>query len=162
MTSEVNADAVVLVGGKGTRLRPLTLSAPKPMLPTAGTPFLSHLFSRIREAGMTHVVLGTSYRAEVFEEYFGDGSAHGLELESIAELDLDAPGQVEHWPEERRATTLGVLLIRMVSETAHHSGHADIVREMIDGRGGSDHDMADEATWEQYLAKVQAAADTFR
>ena len=85
MTSEVEVDAVVLVGGKGTRLRPLTLSAPKPMLPTAGTPYLSHLFSRIREAGIRHVVLGTSYRAEVFEEYFGDGKSIGLDLEYVVE-----------------------------------------------------------------------------
>ncbi|MEP7019603.1 MAG: sugar phosphate nucleotidyltransferase, partial [Pseudonocardiales bacterium] len=55
-------DAVILVGGMGTRLRPLTLSAPKPMLPTAGVPFLAHLIGRIREAGVTHIVLGTSYR----------------------------------------------------------------------------------------------------
>ena len=61
-------DAVILVGGMGTRLRPLTLSAPKPMLPTAGVPFLDHLMARIRDAGITHVVLGTSYRAEVFED----------------------------------------------------------------------------------------------
>ncbi len=56
--SDEPVDAVVLVGGKGTRLRPLTLSAPKPMLPTAGVPFLEHLLSRIREAGIEHVVLG--------------------------------------------------------------------------------------------------------
>ncbi|HEY7816248.1 MAG TPA: NDP-sugar synthase [Nakamurella sp.] len=78
-------DAVVLVGGKGTRLRPLTLSAAKPMLPTAGVPYLEHLLSRIREAGMRHVVLGTSYRAETFEEYFGDGSDFGLDIEYVVE-----------------------------------------------------------------------------
>ncbi|KZB82324.1 sugar phosphate nucleotidyltransferase, partial [Amycolatopsis regifaucium] len=104
MTSEVKADAVVLVGGKGTRLRPLTLSAPKPMLPTAGTPYLSHLFSRIREAGMTHVVLGTSYRAEVFEEYFGDGSEHGLELEYVVEEEpLDTAGAIRNVYDRLRA-----------------------------------------------------------
>jgi mannose-1-phosphate guanylyltransferase len=78
-------DAVVLVGGLGTRLRPLTLSAPKPMLPTAGVPFLSHLLARIRAAGVEHVILGTSYRAEVFEEHFGDGSPLGLEIEYVVE-----------------------------------------------------------------------------
>ena len=52
--------------GQGTRLRPLTLSAPKPMLPTAGVPFLTHLLSRIGAAGIEHVVLGTSYQAEMF------------------------------------------------------------------------------------------------
>jgi mannose-1-phosphate guanylyltransferase len=78
-------DAVILVGGLGTRLRPLTLSAPKPMLPTAGVPFLTHLVCRIRDAGITHIVLGTSYRAEVFESYFGDGSGFGVELEYVVE-----------------------------------------------------------------------------
>jgi hypothetical protein len=79
----------------------------------------------------------------------------------IAELDLDAPGSVAHWPEDRRKTTLGVLLIRMVAETAQHAGHADIIRELIDGKGGSDQDDFDEVTWREYLAQVQAAADTF-
>ncbi|MGJ4071093.1 sugar phosphate nucleotidyltransferase [Corynebacterium macclintockiae] len=78
-------DAVILVGGKGTRLRPLTNSIPKPMLPVAGAPFLEHLLSRIKEAGMTHVVLGTSFKAEVFEEHFGDGSHLGLEIEYVVE-----------------------------------------------------------------------------
>ena len=80
-----DVDAVILVGGMGTRLRPLTLSAPKPMLPTAGVPFLLHMLSRVREAGITHVVLGTSYRADVFESYFGDGSRFGLDLEYVTE-----------------------------------------------------------------------------
>lgn len=79
------ADAVVLVGGQGTRLRPLTLSAAKPMLPTAGVPFLAHLLSRIGAAGMRHVILGTSYRAETFEEYFGTGEAFGLDLDYAVE-----------------------------------------------------------------------------
>lgn len=78
-------DAVILVGGQGTRLRPLTLSAPKPMLPTAGLPFLTHLLSRIAAAGIRHVVMGTSYKAEVFEAEFGDGSELGLEIDYVTE-----------------------------------------------------------------------------
>jgi hypothetical protein len=86
--------------------------------------------------------------------------AHGDQ--TIAELDLSAPGRVPHWPEERRDTTLGVLLIRMVVETAQHGGHADIIREMIDGRAGPDqYEYLDEAGWRTYVAKIQAAADTF-
>ncbi|MEU5842841.1 NDP-sugar synthase [Rhodococcus sp. NPDC047139] len=89
MTSDSapHTDAVILVGGQGTRLRPLTLSAPKPMLPTAGVPFLTHLLARIREAGIKHVVLGTSFKAEVFEEYFADGSDFGLEIEYVTETE---------------------------------------------------------------------------
>ncbi|WP_080796223.1 sugar phosphate nucleotidyltransferase [Corynebacterium pacaense] len=78
-------DAVILVGGKGTRLRPLTINTPKPMLPTAGHPFLSHLLARIAAAGIKHVVLGTSFKAEVFREYFGDGSDLGLDIEYVVE-----------------------------------------------------------------------------
>lgn len=80
-----DVEAVVLVGGKGTRLRPLTLSAPKPMLPTAGVPFLAHLLSRIRAAGVRRAVLGTSYLAETFVEHFGDGADLGLELVYVTE-----------------------------------------------------------------------------
>jgi mannose-1-phosphate guanylyltransferase len=80
-----NIDAVVLVGGRGTRLRPLTLSAPKPMLPTAGVPFLTHLFSRIKQAGIEHIVLGTAYQAEVFEKHFGDGAEWGLDIDYVVE-----------------------------------------------------------------------------
>jgi hypothetical protein len=79
----------------------------------------------------------------------------------IVVLGLEAPGSVAHWPEGRRDTTLGVLLIRMVAETAQHAGHADIIRELIDGKGGPDQDAFDEATWREYLAQVQAAASTF-
>ncbi|MDT5017252.1 MAG: mannose-phosphate guanylyltransferase, partial [Mycobacterium sp.] len=67
------------------RLRPLTLSAPKPMLPTAGLPFLTHLLSRIADAGIEHVVLGTSYKAAIFESEFGDGSKLGLQIEYVVE-----------------------------------------------------------------------------
>ena len=80
----------------------------------------------------------------------------------IAALSLDAPGAVAHWPEDRRNTTLGVLLIRMIAETAQHAGHGDIVRELIDGKGGPDQHTIDEAAWRDYLAQVQAAADAFR
>ena len=82
---------------------------------------------------------------------------------SIAALPLDAPAEVEWWPPERRRTTLGHLLARVVAETAQHAGHADIVRELIDGRGGRDHDeFGDAAHWSAYVARIQAAADAFR
>ena len=80
-------DAVVLVGGKGTRLRPLTCTTPKPMLPTAGVPFLTHLLARARDAGVDHAILSTAYRPEVFEEHFGDGSGLGLKITYVTEAE---------------------------------------------------------------------------
>ena len=80
----------------------------------------------------------------------------------IADLDLEAPATVAHWPQGRRDTTLGVLLIRMVAETAQHAGHADIIRELIDGKAGAaDDETLDEASWRDYVARIQAAADSF-
>ncbi|MFD7102193.1 MULTISPECIES: mannose-1-phosphate guanylyltransferase [Streptomyces] len=80
-------EAVLLVGGKGTRLRPLTVNTPKPMVPAAGVPFLAHQLARLKSAGVDHVVLATSYLAEVFEPYFGDGSALGLRLTYVTEAE---------------------------------------------------------------------------
>jgi mannose-1-phosphate guanylyltransferase len=78
-------EAILLVGGYGTRLRPLTLSAPKHLLPTAGAPFLAHQLARAASCGVNRVVLATSYRAEMFREQFGDGSGLGLEIVYVHE-----------------------------------------------------------------------------
>ncbi|MFE7585253.1 sugar phosphate nucleotidyltransferase [Streptomyces gardneri] len=78
-------EAILLVGGKGTRLRPLTVNTPKPMVPAAGVPFLTHQLARARAAGVEHIVLATSYLAEVFEPHFGDGSDLGLSIEYVTE-----------------------------------------------------------------------------
>lgn len=80
-------EAVVLVGGQGTRLRPLTIRTPKPMLPVAGVPFLTHQLARARAAGVEHVVLATSYKAEVFVAHFGDGASLGLRIDYVTETE---------------------------------------------------------------------------
>jgi mannose-1-phosphate guanylyltransferase len=78
-------EAILLVGGQGTRLRPLTHTTPKQMLPVAGAPLLTHQIVKLRDAGVDHVVLATSYRAEVFSDHFGDGSALGVTLTYVRE-----------------------------------------------------------------------------
>jgi mannose-1-phosphate guanylyltransferase len=80
-------EAVVLVGGQGTRLQPLTLSTPKPMLPFAGAPFLTHQIARLRAVGVEHVVMATSYRSEVFHEHFGSGKELGLRIDYVTETE---------------------------------------------------------------------------
>lgn len=78
-------EAIVLVGGQGTRLRPLTISTPKPLLRAAGVPFLAHQLTRAAASGVARAVLATSYRADMFEAGLGDGSAFGLELDYVME-----------------------------------------------------------------------------
>lgn len=90
-------EAVLLVGGQGTRLRPLTVTTPKPMLPVAGIPCTEHQIARAREAGVTRVILGTSYKPEVFEHYFGDGSRFGVDLVYVTEeVPLGTGGAIRH------------------------------------------------------------------
>ena len=74
-------ESILLVGGQGTRLRPLTFTTPKPMLEVGGYPVTAHQIARAREAGVTRVILGTAYRAEVFGGAFGDGSELGVRLD---------------------------------------------------------------------------------
>ena len=79
-------DAILLVGGKGTRLRPLTVNTPKPMLPVAGVPFTAHQMAQARAAGVTRVVLATAYKPDVFADWLGDGSRQGLEVEYVTDV----------------------------------------------------------------------------
>ena len=98
-------EAIVLVGGQGTRLRPLTLSAPKPLLPTAGVPFLAHLLARAAADGVTHVVLATCYKAEMFAASLGDGSAYRLSIDYVIEdVPLDTAGGIRNAAASLRAT----------------------------------------------------------
>ena len=95
----------MLVGGKGTRLRPLTLSAPKPLLPTAGVPFLAHQLARSAECGITHVVLATSYRADMFTDAFGTGEQFGLSIDYVYESEpLGTGGGIRNAAELLRGT----------------------------------------------------------
>jgi hypothetical protein len=82
---------------------------------------------------------------------------------TIEALDLDAVGQVPWWPEDRRQVTLHRILVHMTTETHRHAGHADIVRELIDGAVGlrsQADNMApgDQAWWTDYRAQVEQAA----
>jgi len=78
-------DAVIIAGGLGTRLGPLTARHPKHLLPVAGLPFLAHQIAKLARAGVGRVVIATSYRAEEFEPVLGSGAEFGLELVYVAE-----------------------------------------------------------------------------
>jgi mannose-1-phosphate guanylyltransferase len=74
------AVGILLVGGFGTRLKPLTNESPKPMLPVAGLPVTEHQILAAKKAGIHTLVLATSYLAEVFTPYFGDGSQWDMKI----------------------------------------------------------------------------------
>ena len=89
-------EAVLLVGGQGTRLRPLTVHTPKPMLPVAGVPFTVHQITRARDAGVTRIVLATSYKAEVFRAFIEDADL-GIEVVIATEDEpLGTGGAIRH------------------------------------------------------------------
>jgi mannose-1-phosphate guanylyltransferase len=79
------AIGILLVGGFGTRLKPLTNQTPKPMLPVGGLPVTEHQLLAAKKAGITKVILATSYLSEVFIPYFGDGSKWGMQLKYAVE-----------------------------------------------------------------------------
>jgi len=95
-------------------------------------------------------------------ELYRQAGAHADRV--IEELDLDAPGHVDWWADRDADTTLGFLLVRMVAETAHHAGHADIVREFIDGAAGTPADPLgdDPDFWRAFHDKITAAAEPFK
>ena len=85
---------------------------------------------------------------------------------TIEALDLDATGHVPWWPPEHHEVTLHRILVHMIAETHRHAGHADIVRETIDGAAGLRSDNAnmptqDPAWWAQYRVKLERVAQGF-
>jgi len=80
-------EAIIVAGGLGTRMRPLTVNHPKHLLPVAGVPFLAHQIGKLAACGVDRVLLATSYRAEAFEPVFGDGSGWGVRLEYVTETE---------------------------------------------------------------------------
>jgi mannose-1-phosphate guanylyltransferase len=113
------------------------------MLPAAGVPFTAHQLARARDAGVDHVILATSYRAEVFEEYFGDGSAFGLDLEYVMEGDpLGTGGGIRNVADRLRGGPDDPVLIfngdvlsglDLTALLAHHqSSHAEVTLYLVE------------------------------
>jgi mannose-1-phosphate guanylyltransferase len=88
--------AVILAGGLGTRLRPLTYKKPKPMLPLGGKPMLEHLIKWIKKNNVKEIVLCTSYLHKTIENYFGNGKKFGVSIEyAISKKPLATAGQLK-------------------------------------------------------------------
>lgn len=88
--------AIIIAGGLGTRLRPLTEKVPKPMLDYKGKPLLEHLIEELKRNGILEIILCTGYFSEKIEQYFGDGSKFGLKiLYSKEESELGTGGALK-------------------------------------------------------------------
>lgn len=82
---ELPLTAVIMVGGYGTRLRPLTNDVPKPMLPVDGTPLLERIVHQLKQAGIRRTYMATYYKRDIIEQHFGDGSNFGIEIRYLRE-----------------------------------------------------------------------------
>jgi mannose-1-phosphate guanylyltransferase/mannose-1-phosphate guanylyltransferase/phosphomannomutase len=88
--------AVIIAGGKGTRLAPLTYRSPKPMLPLLDRPFLTWMVERCRAADVTDILMNVQYQSSQIQDYFGDGSAYGVKIRYILEdTPLDTAGAMK-------------------------------------------------------------------
>ena len=133
--------AVVMAGGEGSRLRPLTSRRPKPLAPIANRPVMEHIIHLLRDAGITEIVATLHYLADEIETYFGDGSQFGVQMHYVVEdtplgtagavkmaesilrddtfiiisgdalTDLDIPGLVNAHREAKNAATIALLRV---------------------------------------------------
>jgi UDP-N-acetylglucosamine diphosphorylase / glucose-1-phosphate thymidylyltransferase / UDP-N-acetylgalactosamine diphosphorylase / glucosamine-1-phosphate N-acetyltransferase / galactosamine-1-phosphate N-acetyltransferase len=92
---QTNIDkAVLLAAGRGTRMRDLTESLPKPMLQVRGKPVLQHIVEGLRENGLTNLLIVVGWRAEMVKAFFGDGSTLGVRIEYETQTVQDGTGRV--------------------------------------------------------------------
>jgi dTDP-glucose pyrophosphorylase len=84
-TQNLPLQAVIMAGGSGTRLRPLTEDMPKPMLPLGGKPLMELVIEQLRQVGIRRVNITTHYKPEIISNHFGDGSSFGVELNYVNE-----------------------------------------------------------------------------
>ncbi len=133
--------AVVLAGGEGTRLRPLTNDLPKPVLPVANRPFFEYMLDHLREAGVTRVIMALGYRAEPLIESFGDGSAYGLMIDYVVEdRPLGTSGAVRALLPELKETFLvlngdcvtEIDIAAMVEQHVEHREYATLAVHTVD------------------------------
>jgi mannose-1-phosphate guanylyltransferase / phosphomannomutase len=99
--------AVIMAGGEGTRLRPLTSNIPKPMMPLANKPMMEHIVALLRQHGFTDIVVTLAFLPQAIRTYFGDGSEFGVTMRyATEEMPLGTAGSVRNAMEELDAPFL--------------------------------------------------------
>ena len=86
--------AVIMAGGEGTRLRPLTCNAPKPMVPVANRPVMEHIIELAIKHGINNLAVTLQYLPGVIKRHFGDGSDFGVNISTLEENPLGTAGSV--------------------------------------------------------------------
>lgn len=125
--------AVVMAGGEGSRLRPLTINRPKPMVPLVDRPVLGHVLELLKQHGMTDVLVTVRYLATNIQDYFGDGAAYGLQLSySVEDRPLGTAGSVKYaaaWLDEPFLVISGDALtdINLSEAVAYHHARGALV-----------------------------------
>ncbi|MDY7019681.1 MAG: nucleotidyltransferase family protein, partial [Chloroflexota bacterium] len=90
-------EAIILAGGEGIRLRPLTHNLPKPMLPVLNRPFVEHTTAYLQKNQIGNIVLATSYLSEAIQEYFGQGASQDVKLSyALEDKPLGTAGAVKN------------------------------------------------------------------
>ncbi len=108
--------AIILAGGRGTRLRPLTDITPKPLLPVQGIPIIEHALLNFLRHGITDVILSVGYQADKIKDYFGDGSRWGIRITySIEDKPLGTGGALK-----RAATGITDTLLAINGDNLAH------------------------------------------
>src|SRR5258708_17140622 len=118
--------AVILAGGEGTRLRPLTLTTPKPVVPVVDRPFLRYQIDLLARAGVREIVFSLAYQPQRIEAIFGDGRAHGVRIRyAVEETPLGTGGAVKNAEPflDARTVVLNGDVLTDVDLTAVIAGH---------------------------------------
>lgn len=117
--------AVVLSAGEGIRLRPLTLTRPKHLIPVGGKPLLEHLLTSVKTAGLEEVLIVIHYMGEQIQSFFGGGSKFGLQLQYVFQKEMggtaDAIGTIEPFVEDDFLLIYGDLLVtpNLIKQVLH-------------------------------------------
>jgi mannose-1-phosphate guanylyltransferase len=101
--------AIILAGGLGTRLRPLTDATPKPLLPIKGKPIIEHAIDNFRKHGITDIVLSIGYKADIIKQYFKDGKQFGVKMSYCIEHEpLGTGGAIRESSKDIKETFIAI------------------------------------------------------
>ena len=125
---------VVMAGGRGKRLRPLTDKLPKPMLPVGGKPILESILRKAKDEGFQNIILSVNYLAEKIVEYFGDGSRFGLNIEYMYEgKPLGTAGSLSNLPEQFKSDYVFLTNADILTDLSYGEMLDIAIKKQVDG-----------------------------